>query len=261
MYAENFLVARTLYPLITKRAVKTQLNASDRASAQERDYRDLLNEANLNYFHREYTIALQNYLELQAKILEQSHPELPKVGGVGSVLGGVSLGVIDHRRLLEMGRRILIDTNPGDPIEMKGGKARNILPGEFSINAEIAKLGGLGLDTKVAVRDQIEGLRVQARRAAAEDRLESALKFYEGAAKLAETTSDVRLLAGVVTEAPSTSSNSLAIRRRPPPCVPTSRTSKRTCRRRPSRYSGSATLRSNIRVWVAARMMRFRADR
>lgn len=200
MYAENFVVARSLYPLITKRAVKTQLTASDPTSGRERDYRDLLNEANLNYFHREYTIALQNYVELQAKILEQSHPELPKVGGVGSVLGGVSLGIIDHRRLLEMGRRILIDTNPGDPIEMKGGKARDILPGEFRINAEIAKLGGLGLDTKVAVRDQIEGLRVQARRAAAEDRLESALQFYEGAAKLADTTSDVRLLAGVVTE-------------------------------------------------------------
>ena len=116
MYAENFVVARNLYPLITKRLVKAQLTASDPASARERDYRDLLNEANLNYFHREYTIALQNYLELQAKILEQSHPELPKVGGVGSVLSGVSLGIIDHRRLLEMGRRILIDTNPGDPI-------------------------------------------------------------------------------------------------------------------------------------------------
>ena len=58
---------------------------ADPASATERDYRDLLSEANLNFFHREYSIALQNYLALRQKILEQSHPEMPRARASASI--------------------------------------------------------------------------------------------------------------------------------------------------------------------------------
>lgn len=203
MHAENFVVTRSIYPLVTKRAVTTKLGISDPSTNQERDYRDLLNEANLNFFHREYTVALQNYLALQAKILAQSHPELPKVGGVGSIIDVATLGMVDPKRIIEAGRRILIDTDPGDPIEMKAGKARNILPGEFTVQPQIAKLATLGLDSKVAVRDQVEGLRVQARQAAAEDAFDTALRLYGEAAKLADLTTDLRLSAEVINETAS----------------------------------------------------------
>src|SRR5689334_7348962 len=54
IHTENFVSIRKLYPRITER-VQSRMAVADPADASERDYRDLLSEANLNYFHREYS--------------------------------------------------------------------------------------------------------------------------------------------------------------------------------------------------------------
>ena len=81
VYAENFVTIRPTDAAMKLRAegrvIRPPLNPD------ELDYRDLLAEANDNYFHGEYGIALQNYLALRQKILVQSHPELPHEPGVG----------------------------------------------------------------------------------------------------------------------------------------------------------------------------------
>ena len=77
VYQENFLSIRKLYPRVSERLPSTRMAVADPASATERDYRDLLSEANLNFFHREYSIALQNYLALRQKILERPACDKP----------------------------------------------------------------------------------------------------------------------------------------------------------------------------------------
>ena len=52
-HSENFVSVRRLYPLVTPR-VRSRLEVADPSSEDEHDYRDLLSEANLNFFHREY---------------------------------------------------------------------------------------------------------------------------------------------------------------------------------------------------------------
>ena len=84
-YAENFLTLRKTYPRWTGRHVN-RLKVADPATATELDYRDLLSGANVNYFQREFAIALQNYLELRHKILVQSHPEMPALPGGAGIL-------------------------------------------------------------------------------------------------------------------------------------------------------------------------------
>ena len=77
-HLENFLTVRQVYPGVSTQR-RSRLEVTPPANATELDYRELLSEANLNFFHREHTIALQNYFALRQKIVEQSHPELPRV--------------------------------------------------------------------------------------------------------------------------------------------------------------------------------------
>ena len=105
VFLENFVSLRKLYPRLSERAPSNRLAVAAPADATERDYRDLLSEANLNYFHREYSIALQNYLELRHLILTQSHPEMPSTPGLGLVFE-IDPSVIQLDRLFEYSRRM-----------------------------------------------------------------------------------------------------------------------------------------------------------
>ena len=137
IHAENFLSVRKLYPRITER-VQSRMAVADPVSAAERDYRDLLSEANLNYFHREYSIALDNYKSLRYKILVQSHPEMPKSPGLHTILD-LDYKAIDPKRLLEYSRRVYIRPNPGDPIPMQLADTRLIQASEVTPNPVFQK--------------------------------------------------------------------------------------------------------------------------
>jgi len=98
-HEENFLVLRKSFPIVAaRRASPTatvpfkdpQLQAiveqmEEVRRAQEEDYRVLLSDANKSFFNREYSIALEKYLELRNKILVESHPEMPGVSGTGGI--------------------------------------------------------------------------------------------------------------------------------------------------------------------------------
>jgi hypothetical protein len=141
VHAENFVSVRKLYPRVTER-VSTRMAVADPASAEERDYRDLLSEANLNFFHREYSIALDNYKALRYKILVQSHPEMAKVPGSHGVIDFHSIAV-DPNRLIEASRRVYVKTNPGGPVTINLKDDRIIKAGEVAANSDFAKFSAL----------------------------------------------------------------------------------------------------------------------
>ena len=201
MFSENFVVVRSLYPRVTPRAVSASVRIFVQApvTEAERDYRDLLNEANLNFFHREYGIALQNYLALRAQILKQGYPELPNVGGVGGSLV-FDPAKLDPRRFLTVSKKILLDTDPGDPIAINSAVNRRVLPGEFPVNQELAVFSGLGLDSQIASKAHVEGVLVNARRAVAADSIPAALRLYDEAQKLARQGSDLGRTAAILNE-------------------------------------------------------------
>src|SRR5574337_715045 len=117
IYQENFVSIRKLYPRISERLPNTRMAVAEPASSTERDYRDLLSEANLNFFHREYSIALQNYLALRQKILEQSHPEMPKAPGIGIYLD-IDWSAIKATQLMEFSRREVLKLAPGAKVTL-----------------------------------------------------------------------------------------------------------------------------------------------
>jgi hypothetical protein len=116
--------------------VRSRLEVADPSSADEHDYRDLLSEANLNFFHREYTIALQNYMSLRQKILQQSHPELPRIPGAGG-LWALDWSKIQLDRIVELARRAGGTVTLGDPVRSRLGDSALIRRGEFRADPQL----------------------------------------------------------------------------------------------------------------------------
>lgn len=203
MFAENFLTVRSVYPRPTLRPVSAtssvRLIVLAPLSEEERDYRDRLNEANLNFFHREYGIALQNYLDLRAAILQQGYPELPDVGGAGSTFR-VDPSTLDPRRFLAVSKKILLDTDPGHPVKVRGGAKRRVLPGEFPVNREMAALSGIGLDPDLVQKGHIEAVLAGARQAVADENVAAALELYDEARKLSARETNFARTAAILNE-------------------------------------------------------------
>ena len=198
IHAENFLSVRKLYPRITER-VQSRMAVADPVSATERDYRDLLSEANLNYFHREYSIALDNYKSLRYKILVQSHPEMPKSPGLHTILD-LDYKAIDPKRLLEYSRRVYIRPNPGDPIPMQLADTRLIQASEVTPNPVFQEFTQIGLDAKVLSATDINGLLDSARDLVVTGAVDTAVKVYQQAASQALDTGQLKLAAQTIEE-------------------------------------------------------------
>ena len=158
LHLENFVSIRHLYPRVT--SGRTRLELSPPTSTADYDYRDLLSEANASYFRREYTIALQHYLELRRKIVEQSHPELPSVAGVGGTWN-IDWAAIKLDRVIELSRRVAGVPKPDDRVGARLGDQSPIRAGEFDVDVQLKRWSLVGVDRAVfntAERDRARTL-------------------------------------------------------------------------------------------------------
>ena len=210
-HEENFLALRKSFPtVVTQRASPTaavpfrdpQLQAiveqmEEVRRAQEEDYRVLLSGANKSFFQREYSIALEKYLELRNKILVESHPEMPGVSGTGRAVA-VDITKVDHRPIFELSRRYFAEAEPQARLTI-GGK-RLILSREFPVNSAIQPLSTLGLDGEVSARPDIRaGLNV-ARGLMLEGNVLGGQRSYAGLRQQALRVRDYKLTAELTAE-------------------------------------------------------------
>ncbi len=148
IHEENFVSIRTLSPHVSWRA-QARLVATELQDSVEVDYRDLLSAANEDYFHREYTVALDKYLELREKILVQSHPELPHVPHA-TFPSRYGADVIDVKRIMELSRRILDMVPTGDPVTVPINRSSLFGLNEVEVNTAFQTIADLGVDSPVS---------------------------------------------------------------------------------------------------------------
>ena len=142
LHQENFIAIRTISP--------EMIWHDPGFPGVESDYRNLLSAANESFFHREYTIALDQYLSLREKVLQQSHPELPNVGGI-TWEHVYDAHMIEPDRLFEMSRRLLTRIEPGSPITVPSDVTL-FTTDEVKPNETLAALTGIGVDPGVATQ-------------------------------------------------------------------------------------------------------------
>lgn len=196
IHQENFVAIRKLYPRVTERA-PSRMEVADPANATERDYRDLLSEANLNFFHREYSIALDNYFALRQKILTQSHPELPSMPGAGPHLA-IDWGAAKLDRLLEYSRRTAVKKpDPGDPAPYDLAEKSLFTLAEVTANPAVARWSKVGIGVKGALPG---GLRNDARDLVKAGKLDQAVKLYAQAEEQATKANEFELAADLANE-------------------------------------------------------------
>jgi hypothetical protein len=198
VHLENFVAMRKTYPRRPLRHASRLDVASPRTSA-ELDYRDLLSDANTNFFQREFTIALEGYLALRDKILVQSHPEMPSLPHSGGALG-IDISKVDINRIIELSRRHLLKTNPGDPVELGLANERVIQPGEFAVNPIFQKFAKVGLDAQLVSKADLGTQRQAARDRVLEGDLKAAAGIYQDASDKAVALGDGRLAAELMSE-------------------------------------------------------------
>jgi hypothetical protein len=196
-HSENFVSVRRLYPLATERG-RSRLEVASPSSVEERDYRDLLSEANLNYFHREYSIALQNYTRLRQKILEQSHPELPRMPGAGG-LWSLDWSKVQLERIIELSRRVGGTVSPGNPVRSPLVDAPLIRKGEFASDPQFGRWATVGIDARPSAADPV--LRDRARAMIKEAKFDEASRQYTAAADAALSAGQTELAADIDNEA------------------------------------------------------------
>ncbi|MDF2629586.1 MAG: hypothetical protein K0R39_3417 [Symbiobacteriaceae bacterium] len=199
LHPENFVVLRKLYPRISAKPVNTRLEVAPPATSEERDYRDLLTEANENFFNREYTVALQNYLALRQKILVQSHPEMPKAPGSGFLLD-LPVTAVDWSRLVELSRRYFELTDPGAPVMINLKEQPLINPGQFPVNEKIARFSSVGMDPQITSQKGLNQARESARAQMRKENFAAADELYVQARAEAFAHGDYALAAELTAE-------------------------------------------------------------
>ena len=199
IHQENFVSLRRLYPRVTERVGSTRMAVAEPGSETERDYRDLLSEANLNFFHREYSIALQNYLSLRQRILEQSHPEMPKLPGGGLHLE-LDWSKASVAQLMELSRRVATKVPPGDPVRIPLTSERLIKAGEVPVNAAFTKFSAVGIRATTVSKAEILAQRDRARELVAAGKWKDAAREYAAASTKATDAGDIALAADLANE-------------------------------------------------------------
>jgi hypothetical protein len=202
VHQENFVSVRKLYPRVSERLPRTRMAVADPASPTERDYRDLLSEANLNFFHREYSIALQNYLALRQKILEQSHPEMPHAPGLGIYLD-LDWSAVKATQLMEFSRREVLKLAPGAGVKLPLSDERVIKAGELPVNPVFSKWSDVGIDSRRVVTDDVLSQRERARELIVAGNWREAEKLYEAAATAAAESGNLEWAAQLTNESAS----------------------------------------------------------
>lgn len=199
-HLENFVSLRPLLPRITEaRAPRTQVSTP--ATQAELTYAQLLSEANLNYFHREFAVAADNYTALRERMLLESHPELPWSPGIWKTLGD-AVHKVEFDRMAELARQHVISLPPGDPIVMPtlGASARIALE-TVTPNPAFQPFTAIKLDAGLQSAAGITGLRTRARALVTQGQLDQAQKLYQQAKDGATARNDFLTAAEIATEA------------------------------------------------------------
>lgn len=200
VHEENFIPIRTVHPRISWRK-PSRIIVEEPAGSTEIDYRDLLSEANECFFLREYTVALQRYLELWEQILVQSHPELPTGGPLTAhISAAFDATVIDPERIVELSRRLIAVTKPGMPIVLPADNRRLFTRAEVEPNPALAKFSGLAVDPDFVPAAAADTLRVDARRRVINGDHAGAERLYAQQAQVAQSEGAVRLAADTIAE-------------------------------------------------------------
>lgn len=198
-FLENYMVLRKA-PTTRALSLRAGLEVVSPANPTERSYRDLLEEANRNYFHREYGIALSNYLELRHVILVQSHPEMPVAPGKWGLLD-IDFSAVAFDRVAELSRRYYEITPPGRPVNPKLDFDPVVNPGEFDANPALAKFASLGIDAAVRPVSEAVALRERGRMEVRRGALEDATALYQRAHDAALVSGEFALAAESLNEA------------------------------------------------------------
>jgi len=198
LHVENYLAIRTMHPRVSWRT-GPRIVVEQPSSSAEIDYRDLLSEANECFFHREYTVALERYLELRQKITVQSHPELPPTKGL---LDWILLDatVIDPGRIIELSRRLVTATEPGEAVKLPADDRRLFSTTEVTPNPKLARFSNLAVDPGFSPPQRIDKARQGARRLLAEKKTDEAERMYQGLVKVALSQGAVKLAADTLAE-------------------------------------------------------------
>ncbi|WP_327097133.1 tetratricopeptide repeat protein [Nocardia vinacea] len=201
LHEENFLSIRTLHARTSWRT-PSRIIVEEPAGSTEIDYRDLLTEANECFFRREYTVALQWYLDLWEQILIQSHPELPAATHGSALLGGRILDatVIDPERIVELSRRHVAATKPGAPIILPADNRRLFTRTEVAPNQALTKFSALTIDPDFAEAATVDALRIDARRLVVKGDTSGAERVYAQQVEAARRQGAVRLAADTLAE-------------------------------------------------------------
>lgn len=197
-YLENFYAIRRRYPLSTERA-GGRMDVAAPATSVELSYRDLLSEANGNFFHREHQIALQNYQDLRTKILVQSDPEMPSVPGGGGLFD-IDTSKVDWKRIAELGRYQLETASLTGPIPFSLADQTLIEKDGFTATPGTARFKDIGVSIRQPQTRDPSTVRDFARSLASGGDLERAGAAYDDAAALATEAGDARLSAEILAE-------------------------------------------------------------
>ena len=199
LHLENYVVVRNAFPQLAS-ARRTTFEVGSPETELERTYQSLLAEANKNYFHREYSIALSNYKSLRYLIFTQSHPEMPTLPG-GSGMIDFPHTKADINRLLEMGRRIYSTAIPNSPVLPSVKSKALIERGEFPVVDGIAPFLTLGVDPPPGDIKISSGSRRAARERLLNKEFTQAEKTYNDAADAALKAGQTRAAAEIMSEA------------------------------------------------------------
>lgn len=199
LHLENYLVVRNAYRQLPQSKSAT-LEVGSATTELEHTYQNLLAEANKNFFHREYGIALQNYKSLRYLIFTQSHPEMPSPPGGHGVIDFPHTKA-DINRLFEMGRRMYATAAPGDLILPPLNSDPVINPGEFPVVSGIEPFVSLGVNAPPATLKDFSSQRKAARDKLLNKEFPAAEKLYNDAADAALKAGQNRTAAEILTEA------------------------------------------------------------
>jgi hypothetical protein len=197
IYQENYLVVKKMYK--RRSPLSNYLDVVPPASAEELDYQTLMTESNNNFFHREYTIALQNYQDLRQKILYQSHPEMPGTLG-GQFILPIDVSRIAFDPIVELGRRYLEKVNPVNFTNPTLKNERIIPVGDFAVNPIFKNYNTIGLDAQLRAKIDFSNSFQSAREWVLKGDMEQAVSVYKQAKDNALKIGDLGLAAQLASE-------------------------------------------------------------
>jgi hypothetical protein len=198
-YAENYYTIRQRYPLIAERS-RGYLDVASPSSGVERTYQDLVSEANSNFFHREYQIALQNYLDLRHRILVQSDPQMPTLPGSWYLADILDVTKVDWKRIAELGRIQVEKAAPHGPVPITLVNHAIVTDDGFSATPGVGALADVGVFIHQPQVDDPGVIRDFARSLAAAGDIEGAARVYDRAASGALEVGEQRLTAEILAE-------------------------------------------------------------